>query len=218
MITQIHTPNGRFYKADGDLYPSVTTILEATKSETERDRLRKWQHKTDRVHGAGSSNIEAQAARSRGTTIHQVITTAIYGATPIVPPEITPYWESVKPIVKAIKNPGYSEHPVYHGGLKYAGTFDLIADWQGLPTIIDWKTSHRTKRLAWLSDYTLQIAAYAKAYEWLHGTQIQQTLIVIITPERSQLFEFALPEVDGHFEQWRQRVEQYYSLQLPPAQ
>lgn len=218
MITQIQTPNGRHYQTMLGVFPSVTTILKATESDKDSDRLRKWQHKMDRIHGTGSGETQAQAARDRGTAIHKIIAATLYDADiPEITTELVPYWKSVKPVVKAIKNPGYCEHPVYHGRLKYAGTFDLIADWQGLPTIIDWKTSHRTKRLAWLNDYTLQIAAYAKAYEWLYGTPIQQTLIVIITPERSQLFEFSLAEVDQHFKSWQQRLVQYYSLNLSPA-
>lgn len=217
-ITQIQTPNGGHYQTKLGVFPSVTTILDATKSPEERDRLRKWQHKVDKVHGTGSSNVQSQEARDRGTAIHRIIACDFYGIPlPEITPELAPYWKSVQPIVKAIKNPGYCEHAIYHGEHRYAGTLDLIADWQGKTTIIDWKTSHRLKKLSWLGDYTLQIAAYAKAYEWLHGVPVEQTLIVIITPERSQLFEFGAAEINQHWNSWLERLKQYYSLNLSPT-
>lgn len=215
MINQIQTETGRHYQTPSGLFPSVTTVLGATKSEKEREHLQKWQHKMDRIHGLGGGNIQQQAARDRGNAIHEAIAVTIFGlynAETLITPELAPYWESVKPIVKAIKNPGYCEHAVYHGGLKYAGTLDLIADWQGKTTIIDWKTSQRTKKLAWINDYILQITAYAKAYEWMHGVPIEQSLIVIATPEKAQLFQFDTAEIEQHFEQWKTRLDNYYSL------
>lgn len=220
MITQIQTPNGRCYETPKGVFPSVTTILEATKSPKEREHLRKWQHKMDKIHGTDGSKIQQEAARDRGIKIHSAIARSLYElGTPEITPELQPYWESVKHVVRAIKNPGYCEHAVYHGDRKYAGTLDLIADWHGKTTIVDWKTSSRTKRLEWIGDHTLQVAAYAKAYEWMHGIPVEQTLIVIINPEKTQLFQFDLAEVNQHFEQWLLRLEQYYSIfpQLPPA-
>jgi genome maintenance exonuclease 1 len=220
MITQLQTPNGRHYDTPKGVFPSVTTILDATKSSEERDHLRKWQHKMDKIHGTDGGKAQQEAARERGIKIHAAIAHSLYNiGTPEITPELQPYWESVKRIVKAIANPGYCEHAVYHPEHKYAGTLDLIADWQGKTTVIDWKTSYRTKRLAWIGDHTLQVAAYAKAYEWLHGIPIKQTLIVIITPEKAQLFQFDLSEMEQHWEKWLTRLSQYYSIfpQLPPT-
>lgn len=212
MLTQINTSSGRFYKVNENLYPSVTTVLDATKSPESRDRLRKWQHKMDKIHGTGGGESQSSAARDRGIKIHEAIAFTLSSTEPMVTPELLPYWESAKPIVKAIRNPTHCEHSVYHGEFKYAGTLDLIAQWQGKTTIIDWKTSYRTKRLDWITDHTLQIAAYAKAYEWMYGVSVEQSLIVIITPERSQLFQFDHTEINQHWQQWKSRLSQYYSL------
>jgi genome maintenance exonuclease 1 len=42
---------------------------------------------------------------------------------------------------------------------EYAGTLDLLAYWQEVLTLFDFKTSHREKRAQWLTDAKLQIAA-----------------------------------------------------------
>lgn len=34
--------------------------------------------------------------------------------------------------------------------------------------LIDWKTSKRPQRPEWLTDYWLQVTAYAHAYHWLY--------------------------------------------------
>ena len=210
MIQSFQTPQGRYYKTPYGNYPSVTTILDATRSPEDADRLRKWQHKLAKVHGHEQAEQQKNAARDRGTLIHEAIAQKLFGITPIIPDDIAPYWEQVKPVVAAITNPGWCEHSVYHPIHRYAGTLDLICDWQNKPTLIDWKTSHRPKMIKWIESAQLQTAAYTKAYEYIHGLPIKQTLIVVITPQRSQLFLFDRAEVDCHTGKWLERLKQFH--------
>lgn len=152
----------------------------------------------------------------RGTRLHEAIAQYLAEELLKLDEEIAPYWEQAKPIVKALTNPRHCEQRVYHPEYRYAGTLDLVADWQGRPTLIDWKTSYRIKRLSWLKDYQLQTAAYAKAYEWIHRSPIEQTLIVILSPERAQLFVFEADEISQHWQKWKDRLNQFYSLSYAP--
>lgn len=215
MIKPIDLPNGRHYQTLDGLFPSVTTILKHTQPKEACDRLRKWQHKYDLLHGDGAGELVSDQARDRGTAIHKAIAQALFDLSDvetITTPELQPYWNSVRPIVRAIKSPSHCEHSVFHSALKYAGTLDLICDWQGKSTIIDWKTSDRIKKRGWTSEAQLQIAAYKGAYEVMYGVEIQQSLIVIISPERSQLFLFEPPETKQHWEAWEKRLKEYYEL------
>ncbi|KJH70252.1 PD-(D/E)XK nuclease family protein [Aliterella atlantica] len=217
MITQINTRNGRFYKVNGDLLPSVTTIIKATRTPEDCNRLRKWQHKIDKVHGADTADRESSNARNRGNTIHEVIAATLKDlsdAQTLITPESKAYWNSVKPIVKAIKNPCAVEHIIYHHTLKYAGTLDLIADWQGKRTIIDWKTSSRIKKLAWMSEAILQVVAYKGAYESMQELPIEQALVVVISPKQSQLFIIDQDEIAAAWYLWLIRLEQYKQQSL----
>lgn len=211
MITQINTPAGRFYEVNGDLLPSVTTIIKATRTPKERDRLRKWQHKMDKLHGADTAEQESSSARDRGNTIHKAIAQQLFSPTDevVVADELLPYWNSVRPIIKAIKNPCAIEHTVYHDTLKYAGTLDLIADWQEKSTIIDWKTSGRIKKLSWMSEAILQVVAYKGAYESMQELPIEQALVVVISPKQSQLFTIDQDEIATAWDLWLIRLEEY---------
>ena len=216
-ITPFQTANGRYYRTPAGHLPSVTTVLEKTASQEDQERLRKWRHKLNQIHGTDSAAILGTEAKSRGTRLHEAIAHHLAGETLELDEEIAPYWEQAKPIVKALTNPRHCEQRVYHPEYRYAGTLDLVADWQGRPTVIDWKTSYRMKRLAWLKDYQLQTAAYARAYQWMYQSPIEQTLVVILTPEQSQLFAFEAEEIEQHWQQWQDRLSQFYSLEPAPS-
>lgn len=56
----------RYPTPQGD-FASVTEILRATATKKERDRLRKWQQKMDKLHGTGTAHQNQQQARRQGT-------------------------------------------------------------------------------------------------------------------------------------------------------
>ena len=66
-----------------------------------------------------------------------------------------------------------SEEKVYSRTDHYAGTLDCAAMVNGSMCIIDWKTSKGI-----YPEYHLQNAAYAKAWEDIHGTSVEQTLVL----------------------------------------
>jgi genome maintenance exonuclease 1 len=75
-----------------------------------------------------------------------------------------------------------SEVTLYYPGL-YAGSTDLVGLHNGQESIIDFKQSNRPKRIDWIEDYFMQIAAYAMAHDYVHGSNIQQGVIMICTPD-----------------------------------
>jgi hypothetical protein len=66
-----------------------------------------------------------------------------------------------------------SEEKIYSRTDHYAGTLDCAAVVNGSLCIIDWKTSK-----AIYPEYHLQNAAYAKAWEDIHGGPVLQTLVL----------------------------------------
>ena len=75
-----------------------------------------------------------------------------------------------------------SEVMLHYPGL-YAGSTDLVCLHNGLETIVDFKQSNRPKKLEWIDDYYLQIAAYAMAHDAYYGSTIRQGLIMVCTPD-----------------------------------
>jgi len=66
-----------------------------------------------------------------------------------------------------------SEEKIYSRQDNYAGTLDCAAYVNGSLCIIDWKTSKGI-----YPEYHLQNAAYAQAWEDIHGKQVEQTLVL----------------------------------------
>lgn len=214
MITPIETPTGRHYPTPVGLLASVTTVIKATRNKEDCDRLIKWQNKIDLKHGLGTAEAERNSAADRGDIIHNAIAATLfdlYDPETLITPELQPHWEAVQPIVRAIKNPQVYEHIVYHESLKYAGTLDLICDWRGKKTIVDWKTTGRVKKEKWMNEAQLQVAAYKAAYEAMNDCEILQSLIVVISPNRVQQFLYDSVETRLHWEAWERRLEEYYS-------
>ena len=72
-----------------------------------------------------------------------------------------------------------TECPLYSDHLKLAGTCDCIAEWDGVPTILDWKTSRRPKKKTDIPNYFMQLAAYAVMWEERTGMPCNNTRIVM---------------------------------------
>ena len=75
-----------------------------------------------------------------------------------------------------------SEVVLSYPGL-YAGQTDLCGIYQGRESIIDFKQSNKPKREEWIEDYYYQMVAYATAHDAIHGTQIEQGVIMMCTPD-----------------------------------
>ncbi len=211
-FVRLDEPTGRVYVSpDGQRYVSVTTILR--KTAVKSAGLVKWSHKmrTDPIarwekikewveKGKLNKEIADQAivedwpiervteymmraGAKRGTEMHVGIENFFKSNRRV---EGTgPYWDSVRPFLERIT----SEHPLseyhtYHKVLRYAGTTDMLAEVEFNPAIIDWKTADDYKNPEWISDYFLQVAAYAAAVRSMHGIKVEHGYIVIAVPNR----------------------------------
>jgi genome maintenance exonuclease 1 len=93
--------------------------------------------------------------------------------------------------------------------------------WKGRPAIMDFKQTNRPKKREWIEDYFLQLAAYAAAHNEIHGTTIDQGVILMAcqpkqledgsytTPEYME-FEVNPDEFAHWANEWMKRVELYY--------
>ena len=60
----------------------------------------------------------------------------------------------------------------------YAGRCDMVGIWKGKPSIIDFKTSKKTKYIKQIKDYFIQCCAYAVAHNQMFGTGIKNIVIL----------------------------------------
>ena len=82
-----------------------------------------------------------------------------------------------------------------------------------METIGDFKQSNRPKREEWVEDYYLQIAAYAMAHDYVHGSKIRQGVIMMCTPDLYyQEFKIQDNELKRYKHEFLKRLDSYYDL------
>lgn len=208
---------------DGKKVPSVTTILDKTKSKESREALANWKKRVGEVK---AQEITTEAA-NRGTRMHSYLETYVMmdDMKPLPGnPFAHPSWfMAAQIILKGLSQVDEFwgvEVPVYYSGL-YAGTTDCLGLWKGTPAIIDFKQSNKVKKREWIEDYFLQLAAYALAHDETYGTNIEQGVILMaVQPKLLADQTYSTPEylefvVEGEeFAKWKnewiKRVELYY--------
>jgi genome maintenance exonuclease 1 len=105
-----------------------------------------------------------------------------------------------------------SEITVYYPKL-YAGATDLAGVYNGRESIIDFKQSNKPKRREWITDYFLQLAAYAMAHNYVYGTNIQSGIILMCTKDNYfQKFEVKDEEFQRFSWEWLRRVDKFKNV------
>ena len=173
---------------DGSKVPSVTTILDRTKPAEAREALAKWRKA---VGEERAQQITTEAA-NRGTRMHSYLESYVLldDMKPLpTNPYAHPSWfMAAEVILKGLCNVDEFwgvEVPLYYSGL-YAGTTDCVGVWKGKPAIMDFKQSNKVKKKEYIGDYFLQLCAYAQAHNSMHGTDINQGVILMAVQPKLQ--------------------------------
>lgn len=209
--------NGRSYFVDsqGFQLPSVTTILNATKPKADRDALMRWR---ERVGDTEAKRISGTASR-RGTLTHKHLKGYLLGDRLPCPEAAQPYWESLEPVLPHVHQVRLVEGFVFHYDLGYAGKVDCIASYDGVPCVFDWKTADRPKgSIDRLRDAPLQLAAYCGAINYCyaeHQIKLQHAALIVAVPQQpAEVFWFETDMMMEYWQQWQQRLAQFYRLRL----
>ena len=207
-VTRTTEHGSRTYDIDGAKLPSVTTILDKTKDKTYLDR---WKAKVGNEEAERIKNYSSK----RGTSMHKFIEKHITG---VGYDDLTEIGVQAKPMAQKIIDVGLtpvteyygSEISLYYPGL-FAGSTDLVCMYNDKETIIDFKQANRPKREEWIGDYFLQIGAYAMAHDYIHGSNIEQGIIMVCTPDLYfQEFRFEGEEMRRYRHKFLERLNLYY--------
>ena len=153
----------------------------------------------------------------RGTSMRKFLESHITG---VGYDDLTEIGQEAKPMAEKVIEIGLTPVEEYYGsevmlhypGL-YAGSTDLVCVHNGMDTIIDFKQSNRPKKLEWIEDYYMQIAAYAMAHDYVHKSNIQQGIIMICTPDLYfQEFKFQGAELKQWKHKFLKRLDMYHEL------
>lgn len=183
-LKQITHPNGiRFYETpQGNMYHSVTTILSHMLS---KEALIAWR---ERVGNEEADRI-LKFASKRGTDVHSMCENYLYnyinGKTineEEIPPEVLDPFQKIKRVIdKNVKIVNNVEFVGYSDKLRTAGTCDVLCHFDGVPSVVDFKTSMKYKREDWIDKYFYQVTTYALMLYELKGLVIPQIVIIIGT-------------------------------------
>lgn len=171
---------------NGEKFRSVTTVISEA---TDKTALLEWRA---RVGEEEAKKISTQAAR-RGTAVHSIAERYVLNEENYLRdamPSGIDAFKSIQTLIdKHVDNIYGIELPLYSTTLRTAGRCDLIAEFNGVPSVIDFKTSRKLKKEEWIENYFLQTTCYAMMFSLIYKTIIPQIVVMIaVDHEEPQLF------------------------------
>ena len=168
---------------DGNFYPSITTVI--GNNAKKQAGLAKWRKRVGKEKAAAISTRSA----TRGTNFHSIVEDYLNKDLNIEEYKESPLpvvmFEQTKKTLDRISNIYLQEAALYSDNLEVAGRVDCIADFDGVLSIIDFKTSAEPKREAYLYDYFVQETAYACCLQELYSITVKQ-LVTIVACENGE--------------------------------
>ena len=179
----------RFYKVpDTDKYfPSVTSITSFKNAQFFKD----WRTRI----GEDEANRITARATQRGTAFHNIAEDYFKGELNLDrylenTPLSVRMFQSAKSTLNRINNIYCLETFLYSHYLGLAGRVDCIAEFNGELAVIDFKTSTKEKKEAYIENYFVQETAYAAMFLERSGIEVKKIVTLIATEEGSiQVFE-----------------------------
>jgi len=175
QLTTQEVNGKRFYLVDGELYPSVTTVL----SSLSKDGILDWRKRV----GEEEANKRTRIAASRGTMLRNMCEDYINNKPEIYKgrmPSTIDLFKKVKPYLDENIEAVYSvEGGLYSKRLKAAGRCDLVCRMHGVNCIVDYKTSNSPKKEDWIENYFLQETAYSMMVEELYDLHIFYIITIV---------------------------------------
>ncbi len=173
LITESISGRRYYSTPDGSKYPSITTVL----GSLSKDSIEEWKRRV----GEEEANRISKIATERGLQVHGIIEKYLMNEENYFENSsliAQTNFNSVKSIIdKCIGDIYGIEIPLYSDYLKVAGRCDCIAEWDGVLSIIDWKTSKRIKSKEDITSYFLQKSAYAIMFE----ERTRQPIVNLVT-------------------------------------
>ena len=174
----------RFYVTpQNNYYPSITTVLSIRKKEG----LVEWRKRV----GDKVANYVASKAAARGTKVHHMCEDYLHNEHLDYPDKWKKHAKDFLPwcifgqlknkVLKNISDIYAQECGLYSDKYKVAGRVDCIAKYNGVLSIIDFKTSTKERFDDWNENYYIQCSAYAEMFTELTGIDTNQVVILVVT-------------------------------------
>jgi len=217
-IPEVGTTNvnrKRFYLTPTGTYPSITTVLGVRKEK--KAGLQAWRNRV----GNDVANHIMRTAASRGTAVHHMCEDFLNNKDVVKEEQSFLPWclfSQLKPTLeKSVNNIYAQECGLWSEKYRVAGRVDCIAEWNGVPSIIDFKTSRSERKDDYNFEYYMQASAYAEMFEERTGIDINQIVILVVTEdglvqefvkEKHEYLPHLIETIDMFTEQWEKENEE----------
>jgi ATP-dependent exoDNAse (exonuclease V) beta subunit len=152
----------------------VTTVLDHFKG----DSLNAWKNKVGEIEANRVKNVAA----ARGTRFHSLMEEYICNndnSMKGLMPDMAHSFRKILPYLNRIDEVYYVECQLYSEKLKIAGRTDVVCTYDGTLSILDFKTSTKTKREDWIQNYFEQATCYSLMLQELTGLEAKQIIVLI---------------------------------------
>jgi ATP-dependent exoDNAse (exonuclease V) beta subunit len=179
------TEKGRKYVTpQGKQYPSITTILGKVMSDG-------WVEEWKAAVGEEAADRVRRVAAQRGERVHSLVESFLDNREIDLRremPNVSAAFKSIRPVLEQhVNRIRLQEKPLYSDFLKAAGRVDLVAEYDGVLSIIDIKTSSKVKMADDIHNYFMQETAYAIMFEERTQIPVEQIVTVMAVDFSSPL-------------------------------
>ena len=198
----------RFYEIieTKKIFPSITSVL----SIRQKEGLVEWRKKV----GDDVANHIMITAANRGKAVHSMVEDYLnnldINSNEKYEKQFLPkmMFNVLQPELKKINSICLQEAQMYSEKYTVAGRCDCIAEYDGVLSVIDFKTSKGEKKEDWIENYFIQGSAYAEMYEEHFNKPIEQVVILIVTEEgTTQIFK---KNKNDYLPKLKDAIEKFY--------
>ena len=209
-LVRTNVGGNRHYETPNGSYPSITSVL----SIRNKEGIIEWRKRV----GNEEANRIMRKAATRGTQFHSLMEkyflneiddfSSFSGAAMAKNPAV---WFLFCEAVQILEKKGGDiyciEDYLYSDEYGVAGAVDMIAEYEGITSVVDFKTSNKEKKEEWIENYFIQGTAYAKMFTERTSIPCEQ-LVIFIMPDNGipQIF---VKSVDDYIPQLITAIEDF---------
>lgn len=177
-----------YVTSQGNYYPSITQIINDTSDKTE---LEKWKKRV----GEEEAKKISVSSIARGKSLHSALEGYVYNKE-IDPKKILPInfmmFKQIQKVLDEHVDTIYGiESRIYSDKLKVYGKSDLIADYDGKHSLIDFKNSKRLKKEEYIISYCIQETFYSCCLMEKYNFKCENIITLIANEEDDpQIFKY----------------------------
>ena len=197
----------RWYETPDGTFPSATTVL----GHGDKPWLDSWRN----MLGPKKADTETKRCSDRGTAVHEMaerylMNDSLDSVVAGRDRDHIKLFNQLKIVLKKrVNNIHAQEIALWSETFRIAGRVDCIGEYDGVLSVIDFKTSNGNKDEAMIEDYFLQTTAYAIMYNELYGTAID-TVVILITTERGLMPLVFKKKIDDYVAPLLDRINKFY--------